>query len=246
MFKHAAAAVLALGLATPALAIDEATEQLLEQRVKSINPQIVVKSVDDSDWSGIYEVTLGNGETLFSDAKGEYFMVGQLFQLTDDKGFVNLSELKMQAQRVEMLASVPEQERILFAAEGEEKGRVTVFTDISCPYCVKLHKEIPALQKMGIGVEYLAFPRRGPQSRDAQTMSKVWCAKDPQAAMTAAKLGQGDFESEACDSPVIRQYILGQRMGVTGTPAILLGDGTLIPGYLPAAELAAEVLSEEG
>jgi thiol:disulfide interchange protein DsbC len=34
------------------------------------------------------------------------------------------------------------------------------------------------------------------------------------------------------------QYELGGRAGVTGTPAIVLEDGSMIRGYVPAQRLA--------
>ena len=36
---------------------------------------------------------------------------------------------------------------------------------------------------------------------------------------------------------VMEQYQLGVAMGVNGTPAIVLEDGTMIPGYQPPAAL---------
>ena len=127
-----------------------------------------------------------------------------------------------------------------YSPEGEVKARIHVFTDISCPYCVKLHREIPELNKMGIEVSYLAFPRAGQGSAAHKQMNAIWCAGDEDArrdAMDQAKLTRSLAGSD-CKTPVIEQMALGQSMGVTGTPALVMADGKLVPGYVPAKQLA--------
>ncbi|MNF31627.1 Thiol:disulfide interchange protein DsbC precursor [compost metagenome] len=112
-----------------------------------------------------------------------------------------------------------------------------MFTDTDCGYCQKLHSEVTELNRLGVEVRYVAFPRQGLQSPAYTEMVNVWCAKDPQAAMTAAKSRQ-PVTTAQCDNPVAKQYALGQMIGVSGTPAIVLANGKLIPGYQPAAQLA--------
>ena len=186
----------------------------------------------------MFEIELGSGEVIYSDAKGEYFLLGQLYQLSDDKGFVNLSELKANEQRKIALAKVPDADKVIYKAQGDEKSIISVFTDVDCPYCRKLHQEVPALQKMGITVEYLAFPRQGPGTPAFKKMENIWCSADRLEAMTMSKKG-GEVDAPACDNPVLQQFELGQKVGVTGTPAIVTQEGRLIPGYMPADKLAA-------
>jgi len=113
-----------------------------------------------------------------------------------------------------------------------------VFTDIDCGYCRKLHGEIDQFNAKGITVRYLAFPRSGIGAPSYNKAVSVWCDKDPQAAMTRAKNGE-TLPKADCDNPVKEQYELGQLIGVQGTPAIIMEDGALLPGYVPAAKLAA-------
>ena len=54
--------------------------------------------------------------------------------------------------------------------------------------------------------------------------------------MTLAKQGS-DPAPEQCENPIAEQYQLGIALGVSGTPAILTRDGTLIPGYVPPEQL---------
>ena len=125
---------------------------------------------------------------------------------------------------------------IIFSPKGETKGAVYVFTDVDCGYCQKLHQEVPQLNAAGIEVRYLAYPRAGLSTPTFDKMVSAWCADDRNAAMNALKIG-ANVTAKKCDNPVAAQYQLGAAMGVTGTPAIVLEDGTLIPGYKPAAQL---------
>ena len=227
----------ALLLAGSIVMADDAKDVIIKQ-LQKIDQNIPVVSVKSAQLSGMYEVELGSGEVVYSDAKGEYFLIGQLYQLSDDKGFVNLTEDKLNAQRSMQLKTIPDSEKVIFKAEGDEKASVYVFTDVDCPYCRKLHSEVPKLQAMGISVEYLAFPRQGPDSPTFKKMTNIWCAEDKVKAMTLSKQGKSLAENE-CSNPVLAQYALGQKVGVTGTPAIVTADGKLIPGYMPAERLAA-------
>ncbi|MEE3213969.1 MAG: thioredoxin fold domain-containing protein, partial [Pseudomonadota bacterium] len=118
------------------------------------------------------------------------------------------------------------------------KATIHVFTDSTCPYCRKLHEEVPRLNELGIQVNYLAFPRGGMQSEGARQLTQVWCSDNRSEAMTAAKEGEVPSDAASCDNPVEQQYHLGLELGVQGTPAIVLPDGTMVPGYVPAERLA--------
>ncbi|WP_293264607.1 DsbC family protein [Neptunomonas sp.] len=229
--------VSALLLASTVVAAEDVKDVIIKQ-LQKIDTNIPVVSVSKAQLTGMYEVELGTGEVIYSDAKGEYFLLGQLYQMSDEKGFVNLSEAKMNSQRSIKLKSIPESEKVVFKATGVEKASVYVFTDVDCPYCRKLHNEVPKLQAMGVSVEYLAFPRQGPNTATFKKMTNIWCAEDKVKAMTRSKQGKS-LKSVECENPVLAQYKVGQNIGVTGTPAIITKDGQLIPGYMPAERLAA-------
>jgi len=244
MRKVLAMALMTLGLngaliSGAAMAADGAEERIVAQ-LKKVNEQIPVESVKPAAMGGLYEVTLGSGETLFSDEKGEYFVVGQLYRYSDEDGFVNLTEKKAAVSRAEKISAVADSDKIVYAPEGEVKATINVFTDTTCPYCRKLHEEIPALNKMGVQVNYLAYPRAGFGSGAYKEMQSIWCQPAGEAraeAMHTSKTG-GKVDTKTCSNPVMAQMALGQQVGVNGTPAIVLEDGTLIPGYVPAARLA--------
>jgi thiol:disulfide interchange protein DsbC len=132
-----------------------------------------------------------------------------------------------------------EKDMIVFPAKNE-KYVVTVFTDPSCGYCRKLHQEITNYNELGITVRYLAFPRGGTQSKTFEEMQQIWCATDQKDALTMAKKGRSLKQSalnRRCDQTIQKQYELGVALGINGTPAIVLEDGRMLPGYYPAQDL---------
>ena len=133
-------------------------------------------------------------------------------------------------------------ETVVYPAVGETKSHITVFTDTTCPYCHKLHAEIPELNKMGIEVRYVAFPRQGLGSPGDQQLQAVWCSTDKKSAMDKMTEGK-TVNAPKCANPVAKQFALGQSIGVNGTPAIVLADGQVIPGYQPAAQVGKLALS---
>lgn len=216
----------------------------LAERLVVNGEPMPVKRIEDTPLEGLFEVHLESGETFYSDGDGKHFIVGDLFENSDD-GLVNLTQQARDRQRAERLAQVSDDDQVVFRGDKEPEAVLHVFTDTTCPYCRKLHEEVPALNEQGIAVHYLAFPRAGLQSEGARQLGQVWCAEQPSEAMSAAKRGE-TLESPAdCDNPVEDQYHLGMELGVQGTPAIVLPNGRLVPGYVPAERLAG-MLDLEG
>jgi thiol:disulfide interchange protein DsbC len=141
-----------------------------------------------------------------------------------------------------MLRNIPDEQTIVFAPE-HVKYTVSVFTDIDCTYCRRFHSHINEYLAQGIKVRYLLYPRNGPDSASWEKAEEVWCADDRQQALTLAKLDR-EFETESCDASIVHeQFALGHDVGLQGTPALVLEDGTMISGYLPPAELSQRMAS---
>lgn len=217
-------------------ALASAEQSKIEKALAAALPQLIVSAVSESKIPGVYRVTDQRGQVIFASADGAYFLTGELYS-TKGGELVNLSERERQGQRLEELAGLEEGDKITFPAKGEEKARVTVFTDIDCGYCRKLHGEVPRMNELGISVSYLAFPRAGVGSPSYDKLVNVWCSDDRLDAMTQAKAGKV-VPKKSCANPVAAEYNLGNKLGVSGTPAIVLGDGALVPGYVPAEQLA--------
>lgn len=223
------------------LQAEESKEAAIRDALRGLNAMVPIVDVKAAAFPGLYQVTLKSGEVLYTNEQGSHFVVGDLFQVANNGALVNLTEEAKKTDRVELLASADAADPIVFAAEGEKKASISVFTDVDCFYCRKLHKEIAAINALGIEVRYLAFPRAGDGSPAHQTMNSVWCAADGERKelMTRAKKGESlPAANSSCESPVLAQMDIGRKAGVTGTPALVLEDGTLVPGYVPAARLA--------
>jgi thiol:disulfide interchange protein DsbC len=194
---------------------------------------VTVKQINPTPVAGLKELITNKG-VLYTSPDGQYLMQGQLIDL-DNRS--NLTEQALNDVRKVGLSEY-EDSMIVYKAPNE-KHSITVFTDISCGYCRKLHRELDDLLEAGITVKYLAFPRGGLQGSGYNDLMNVWCARDQQEALTEAKSGEDPKVIAGCNAPVAEHYQLGQSFGISGTPAIILEDGTMIPGYKPAAELSA-------
>lgn len=233
MFRKTLFVALALASSASFAAPDKAA---IEARIKEINPKAVITSIQPTPVAGLYEV-MAEGQPVYLSEDGRYLFHGSLLDMAER---VNLTDLAGASIRKELLDQVPDSEKIVFTPRGETKHTIRVFTDISCGYCKKLHQEIQAYLDNGIRVEYLAFPRGGEQSPAFAEMEAIWCAKNTKIAYESAIIG--DVPSLIpCASPVASHYALGDRLGVQGTPAIYTTDGVQVGGYVPAAELLAQL-----
>ena len=231
-----------LFLATPVTAADEgdaAEIAAVRELLATTQPGMQIGKVELSP-VGLYEVSIQNGQSIYVSRDAKYLIPGDLYEAREE-GLVNLGEGRRNTIRRERIAALDEKDMIVFEPEGERKATVTVFTDVDCPYCRKLHAEIEALNEHGIAVRYLAFPRTGLNTETHAKMISTWCADDRKAMMTSAKRG-GDVPSAECDNPIASQYQLGREVGVTGTPALVFEDGTIMPGYVEAETLANYLL----
>ena len=216
----------------------DADPQLEEVRAKvsSMFESIDPEHVNPSPIDGWYTVQKGSIVAYIS-ADGRYLLQGDLIDLDQQ---VNLSEQSRSNSRRDLVATLKDDESILFSPV-DPKHSVTIFTDVDCTYCRKLHAQINEYLDLGIAVRYVLYPRNGPASRAWSKSEDVWCAKDRNEALTAAKLDR-KFETSQCDASMIgKHYALGQGVGLSGTPAIVLEDGTLIGGYLPPTALAGRL-----
>jgi thiol:disulfide interchange protein DsbC len=198
-------------------------------------PGAQIDSIRPSIIPGYREVAVG-GKIVYVSADGRYLMQGSLVDLNTRD---NLTEVSEGALRRGQLDAVPRNRRIVFSPPNP-KYRITVFTDIDCGYCRKLHAQINDYMKEGISVEYLFFPRAGIGSDSFNKAVSVWCAADQRKALTEAKLDK-PITKRTCTNPVTMDYALGQRVGVDGTPAIFAADGTQLGGYLPPDEMLARL-----
>jgi len=198
-------------------------------------PDMVIDEVRSTPMNGVYEVVMG-ADIAYASGDGSYLIMGDMFEIGSR---TNLTEAGRQKARVAAIAKLDEREMIVFKP-AKVKHTITVFTDVECGYCRKLHGQIAELNERGIQVRYLAYPRAGPGSEDWAKMEAVWCSMDRKKAITEAKNGR-EVKSQQCATPVAKQFKLGEQLGVRGTPAIFTNNGDYIGGYLAPDQMAKEL-----
>jgi thiol:disulfide interchange protein DsbC len=232
--------LMSLAFSQQALALN--AKQIEEKLVQDL-PSVQVDKVEKSEVAGFYFVDLKDGSSILISDDGRYIFSGELIDINQR---INLTQERKAAANKMLLASISEEDLITFKAENESDV-IYVFTDPSCPYCRLLHKEIPALNAMGITINYLLYPRGGDRGPGFESIQAVLHSDDKQAAIHEFKTNENstkydfsdksDAEKEAVLADIRRFYDLGNRLGVRGTPATFLADGSAISGYKKAPEL---------
>jgi thiol:disulfide interchange protein DsbC len=229
-------------LSAPVFAADDDAELLnVRETVSGMFEGIQADDVFASDIDGWYTIRKG-AIIAYISADGRYLLQGDVIDLVDQ---VNLSEKDRNNARVKMMMSVADDQAIVFTPETVRHS-VSIFTDIDCTFCRRLHSQIDEYMEEGIEVRYFLYPRSGPASPSWAKAEQVWCSDDRNEALTLAKLDK-DFDTRQCDTSVISShYAMGQDVGLRGTPAIVLEDGTLFSGYLPPKQLTEAIANALG
>ncbi len=219
-------------LALIALGLQAAETDTIKERLQKQLPNAQIDNIEETQIPGLYEVTLGP-RIFYVSKDGRFLIQGNLIDL---KKGVNLTEAKLAKVRQAALEKVGEDKMIIFSPK-QVKHTVSVFTDIDCGYCRRLHSQIDDYLKRGIKVRYLFFPRAGKDSASYNKAVSVWCAKDRNQALTLAKQGKA-IEPLKCDHPVDQHMKLAGQFGVSGTPMIVTEKGDILPGYVPPEQLS--------
>jgi len=213
---------------------DDVVVERIRAAMNRVLPEQQPDAIRPSPIGDLYEVSYGP-RLYYVSADGKYLLNGDMFDLIKE---TNISEERRGAARLKVINALGEKAMIIYPAKGKVKHTVTVFTDIDCYYCRKLHEGMKEMNDLGITVRYLAYPRAGIPSVSYDKAVSVWCAADRNKALDMAKL-EDKVTPESCKgNPVREERELGDLVGVTATPSLVLEDGTLVPGYMPPQRLA--------
>ena len=214
-----------------------ANETEIVTKINQVLPAgMSVKGIKQSQVDGLFVVDIGDLQPIYASKDGNFFLYGEMYAIKNGE-LLNTTKQEISLNRRAILDSeLSEKDFITFAAT-DEKHVITVFTDVDCGYCRKFHGEIEDYNAQGITVNYVAFPRSGLESDSYNKIVSAWCSSDPKGTLTALKEGRDPALKLCQDHPVEDHYLLGQRIGITGTPAIISSSGDLLPGYLPPIEL---------
>jgi thiol:disulfide interchange protein DsbC len=226
-------AVIADANAMPAAAssVTPAVRDAITAAVTRMAPGAKVQQIAPMPIAGLYQV-VSQGQVLYMTGDGRYVIQGDAYDIATR---TPLNSLTMNRLRRDAIAKLSPAGMIRFAP-ANPKYTVTVFTDIDCPYCRAFHANIAAINKLGIAVDNLFWPRSGLGTPSAQKAVDVWCAADRRAALTGAFEGQQP-RTTTCQSPVAHDFNLGMDLGVDGTPTIIADNGVVLGGYVDPREL---------
>ena len=216
-----------------------ADEAAIRQAMTKSMPSVKVDSVKPAVVKGLFEVVVG-ANIYYVSEDGKYLLQGRLVDVAARK---DLTEEKLNVTRKLAIEKMGQANMIVFKPKIT-KYTVTIFTDIDCGYCRKLHSEIDQYLAQGITIQYLFFPRAGKGSDSYNKAVSVWCAEDRNAALTAAKKDQ-KLPEKTCTNPIDKHMQLAAEFDVKGTPMIISENGIVYPGYLPAKQLVEALENEK-
>lgn len=231
-----ARSALVFGLLSLPFAVFAAEYDQLRTELARHFPELAKAVIKPSPVKGIHTIEIGD-QVGYVTADGKYLFLGDLIEVATRNNITSMTATEHGRKVVEMIDAVGENNMIVMSP-AKPKRTMTVFTDVDCPYCVRLHQDVPELNRHGIKVRYLLFPRGGIGSPTYKKSVSVWCAADRVKAVGIAKAG-GKLEQKTCPNPVEQHYKLGERVGVTGTPMIFLDTGQRIGGYAPVPRMLA-------
>ena len=209
----------------------------MRDRLATRLPEVRRNDIVRSAAPGLFEVraehTIG-----YVTADGRFLLSGSLVDIDTGE---RITERRLNEDRLQTVQPL-EPGAIVFAPMMPAMW-ITVFTDVDCEYCRLLHREVPKLNQQGIGVRYLFFSKYGAPSKAFDRARVVWCQKDPRSSLDVALLsGIVPSRKPSCDDdPVQQHYQAAADLGIHGTPAAIMPDGSLFYGYAKAETLIDEI-----
>ncbi len=215
-------------------------EGRIEMALQAINPDLAMDSVRETPIEGLYEVVVGD-RVVYMSSDGRYLIQGEFIDLRTER---SISEAHYREVRLREIEAVPKWEMVIYPAQGERRGWVTVFTDIECPFCQRLHLHVPELNEKGVEVRYIMMPRSIPSSSYRKSVA-VYCADDRAAAMDAAKEGTLEEAAEECPNPIQQHVQMARDLGIRATPTLITHGGRIHEGYMETDGILNLVESDE-
>jgi thiol:disulfide interchange protein DsbC len=218
------------------------SEEQIKDSIKNILPDgTKIESIEPTPIKDMFAVYYGDLQPIYVTKDGSFFIYGDIYKINNNS-ISNFTEDSISQKRKSILSEIPSNELISFKSDNE-KFSVIVFTDVDCGYCRKLHNQIEEYNKLGISIHYAAFPRSGMGTSAFTKMVGAWCSANPKDSISKLKNNK-NLDLSFCDTqPVSKQYIIGQKLGVNGTPAIFSMDGVMFPGYIEPEELLLKLKS---
>ena len=211
----------------------ENTDIDINKKVSEAYPSVSIDKIRKID-DKFHEIIINN-QIYYATNDGKYLIVGNVIDLDTKESITENTKMN---QRLSIIDSIDKENFFVFKPQKTEHT-LTIFTDPSCPYCQKLHNEIPDLLDNNIEIRYVLFSRNGNDVDAYNQLVSAWCSEDK--TETLENLFSGDLldETEPCDNPIAKNLEHAGLLSVEGTPTIFLEDGRIIPGYQSAKNILA-------
>ncbi len=230
-------AALLLALTALGCAHAEDDTNALEAALADLFPNYPAPVITPAAVPGLSEVAFGT-QVFYVSNDGRFLLGGPLISVADR---ANLTEARLAVARQEILEEADDVQPYRYPAE-EVAHRLTVVTDIDCPYCRRLHNDLDGYRAAGLDVRYVMLPRSGKGSPSYRKAVAAACADDPEAAITAAMNGNDLAAGKTdCEHPIDDHMALAQRLGASSTPTLYLEDGRMLLGAKPLEDVLAAI-----
>jgi thiol:disulfide interchange protein DsbC len=229
-------ALFSIAASSVSYAVPQTVQQNIINGLKNGPAGLEVFKVESTPVSGIYQVSVSGNQVFYTSEDGQFIFTGKMYQVANGK-VTDVQQLQQSLANIKRIQQVPDQNTIVYPAQGPTKYQLNIFTDVDCPYCAKLHQEIPALNASGVKVRYLAYPRAGLESSSFSKIASVWCSDTPKQSLDLMYQNIVTDAAECDNSAIKAQYQLALELGIQGTPAIFFKDGKMMYGFHSAADL---------
>jgi thiol:disulfide interchange protein DsbC len=212
-------------------------EQLKSTLIKQVPGLSKVDQVNSTQINGLYEVVVGR-KIFYVSTDGKFAVFGNIVDLAAKQ---SVTEQRMQDLAKVDFAQLP-LDLAIKQVIGDGSRKLAVFTDPDCPYCKMFEKKVVS-QLKNVTVYSFMFPL--PIHPNAQMHAKqIWCSKDRGATWAAWMQKDTALPNySSCDTSGLDKVVkVGTDLvQVDGTPTLILENGQIIPGMLPAEQLNAKL-----
>ena len=209
------------------------TEDIKNRLLKSIPNITSIDAVKKTNIDNIYEVDMGR-KIMYTTADGKYIIVGNIIDPETKK---NLTEERMQKLSFIDWNKLPF-DLAIKEVSGTGKYKLAVFSDPDCPYCQVFEKQIVAnLPNTTVYTFLFPLSIHHNAKHDSQA---IWCSPDRVTVWTNWMRDKTPLPTDtSCDTSAVDKSLeVGENfVQVEGTPTVILANGQILSGMLPADQL---------
>ena len=221
----------------------EETKELLKDVVSQVH------AADFAEVPGLFIVDItdkkDNRGIIYMDFSKSYILYGRMAVVSIADG-QNVSRREMMRLRKVDPTTISLEDSLVLGRRDAPK-KVILFTDPKCPYCEKLHGELKKVIQSDPDIVFfikmLPLVKIHPESYDIAR--SILCEGD--ITLLEDSFAKKPVPEPTCESDAVDRSIkLAQSLGIGSTPTMILPDGRISPGYMPADKLLKLINEKSG